>query len=115
MLFMLGPDGSAPLPVTSQHLLGESYPAPPPGRAYPQLELLCRNLLIEEWEKAAQDPAKYAYRPSLKPQLFMGLSNFDAGGLHQMRSGKNYLRAHPSWDDSGLTTCPSCAEAPKTF
>ena len=35
MLFLLGPDGHAPLPVTSQHLLGETYPTPPPGRAYP--------------------------------------------------------------------------------
>jgi len=45
----------------------------------------------------------------------MGLSKFDAGRLHQMRSGKSYLPAHPSWDDDGLTTCPSCAEAPETF
>jgi len=30
MLLILGPDGSAPHPVTSQHLLGEAYPAPPP-------------------------------------------------------------------------------------
>jgi len=45
----------------------------------------------------------------------MGLSKFDAGGLHHMRSGKSYLRAHPSWDDSAPTTCPSCEEAPETF
>jgi len=70
---------------------------------------------LEEWEKAAPDPARYAYRPSLKPHLFMGLSKFDAGHLHQMRSGKSYLRAHPSWNDAGPTTCPSCAEAPETF
>ena len=38
-LFLLGPDGHAPLPVTSQHLLSDSNPAPPPGRTYPQLML----------------------------------------------------------------------------
>jgi len=27
----------------------------------------------------------------------------------------SYLRAHPSWDDSAPTTCPSCREAPETF
>jgi len=55
MLFLLGLDGHAPLRVTSQHLLGETDPSPPPGRAYPQLKLLCRKLLIEECEKAAPD------------------------------------------------------------
>ena len=115
MLFLLGSDGLAPLPVTSQHLLSETYPSPPPGRAYPQLKLLCRKLLMEEWELAAPDPERYAYRPSLKPHPFMGLPKFDAGRLHQMRSGKSYLRAHPSWDDDGPSTCPSCSEAPETF
>jgi len=115
MLFLLGPDGHAPLPVTSQHLLGETYPNPPPGRTYPQLKLLCKKLLMEEWEKAAPDPARYAYRPSLMPHSFMGLSKFDAGRLHQMRSGKSYLRAHPSCDDHAPSTCPSCGEAPESF
>jgi len=82
MLFLLGPDGHAPLPVTSQHLLGETYPSPPPGRSYPQLKVLCKKLLLEEWEKAAPSPESYAYRPSLKPHPFMGLSKFDAGRLH---------------------------------
>jgi len=115
MLFFLGPDGHAPLPVTSQHLLGESYPNPPLGRTYAQLKLLCKKLLMEEWEEAAPGTARYAYRPSLKPHRFMGLSKFDAGCLHQMRSGKSYLRDHPSWDDDGPTTCPSCNEAPESF
>ena len=116
MLFILSPDDLTPLPVTSQHLLVEHYPAPsPPGRTYPQLKLLCRNLLMKESEDAVPDPARYQYRPSLKPHPFMGLSKFEAGCLHQMRSGKSYLRAHPSWDDTAPTTCPSCKEARETF
>jgi len=115
MLFALGPDGSAPLPVTSQHLIGESYPAPPPSRTYPQLELLCKRLLMEEWELAAPDPARYAFRPLVKPHPFMGPSKFDATRLHQMRSGKSYLCAHPSWANPALTTFPSCEEAHETF
>jgi len=70
---------------------------------------------MEEWELAPPDPARYAYRPSLNPHPFMGLPKFDAGRLHQMRSGKSYLRAHPSWDDDGPTTCPNCSESPETF
>jgi len=48
MLFLLGPDGLDALPVTSQHLLSDFYPEPPPGRSYPQLKLKCKNLLMEE-------------------------------------------------------------------
>jgi len=115
MLFLLGPDGLSPLPVTSQHLLCEIYPAPPPGRSYPQLKLKCKNLLMEEWDQDAPDPSRYPYRPSLNPHPFMGLDKFSAGRLHQMRSGKSYLRAHPSWDDDAPATCPSCLSAPETF
>ena len=115
MMFLLGPDGLDVLPVTSQHLLSDFYPEPPPGRSYPQLKLKCKNLLMEEWDKAAPDPARYRYQPSLKPHPFMGLDKFTAGRLHQMRSGKSYLRAHPSWDSAAPTTCPSCSSAPETF
>jgi len=115
MLFLLGPDGLNALPVTSQHLLSEFYPKPPLGRSYPQLKLKCKNLLMEEWGDAAPDPARYPYQPSLKAHPFMGLDKFTAGRLHQMRSGKSYLRAHPSCDSNAPTTCPSCLSAPETF
>jgi len=115
MLFLLGPDGHAPLPVTSQHRLIDTYPPPPPGRSYPQLKLKCKNLLMEEWDGAAPDPARYPYHPSLKPHPFMGLDKFSAGRLHQMRAGKSYLRAHPSWDSVAPTTCPRCQSAPESF
>jgi len=115
MLFLLGPDGLDALPVTSQHLLSDFYPEPYPGRSYPQLKLKCKNLLMEEWDKAGPDPARYPYQPSLKPHPFMGLDKFSAGRLHQRRSGKSYLRAHPSWDSDAPTTCPSCLSALETF
>ena len=115
MLFILGPGGFEPLPVTSQHRLCQHHPAPPPGLSDPQLKLQCRSHLIKDWEESAPDPARYPYRPSIKPHPFMALNKFTAGRLHQMRSGKSYLRAHPSWSDDAPTTCPSCDEAPETF
>jgi len=86
MLFLLGPDGLSPLQVTSQHLLIDHWPEPAPGRSYPQLKLQCRTLLTKEWEEAAPHPARYPYRPSLKPHPFMSLNKSSAGRLYQMRS-----------------------------
>jgi len=37
---------------------------------------------MDEWEKAVPDPARYPYRPSLKPYPFMALDKFSAGRLH---------------------------------
>jgi len=45
----------------------------------------------------------------------MGLDKFTVGRLHQMRSGKSYLRAHHSSDSAAPTTCPSCLSALETF
>ena len=115
MLFLLGPRGLSPLPVTSQHLLCEANPEPPPGRSYPELKLQCGSLLMKECDQARPDPARYPYRPWIKPHPFIGLDKFSAGRLHQMRSEKSNLRAHPSWDSDVPTTCPMCEAAPETF
>ena len=114
-MLLLGPDRHDPLLVTSQHLLCETYPEPLPFRSYPQLQLKCKNLLMEEWDEAAPDAARYPFRPLLKPHPFMGLDKFSAGHLHQMRSGRSYHCAHPSWDNDAPTTCPKCHSAPETF
>jgi len=46
----------------------------------------------------------------------MGLGKFVASRIHQMRSGKSYLVAHPAWEDPDAdTSCPLCSEAPQTF
>jgi len=70
---------------------------------------------MEALDKAVPDPARYPYQPSLKPHPFMGLDKFSAGRLHQMRSGKSYLRTHSSWERDAPTTCPRCQDAPETF
>ena len=115
VLFLLGPDGLDPLPLTSQHLLCEFYPNPTPGRSYTQLKQRCCPLLLEESEALSPDPARYHYRALLKPHPFMRLNSFDAGRLHQIRSRKSYLHAHPSCDNDHPTTCPRCNEEAQTF
>ena len=115
LLFSLGPDGLASLLVTPQHLLCETCPAPAPGHSYPQLKRHSCDLLIKEWQAMSLDSTTYPYRPSLEPHPFMGLNKFDAETLHQMRSGKGYLRAHSPWNDDHPKTCPRCNKAPKTL
>jgi len=66
----------------------------------------------QEWYP---DLIRYHYRLSLRPHPLIGLNKFDAGRLHQARSGKSYLRAHPAWGDDRPTTCPRCCEAPETL
>jgi len=45
----------------------------------------------------------------------MGLNKFDPRRLHQMRSGKSYLRGYLYWDNDAPTTCPQCGKSPKSF
>jgi len=59
---------------------------------------------MEDWEALAPDPSRYPYPPSFKPHPFIGLNKFDPGRLYQIRSGKTYLHAIPTWDNHGPTT-----------
>jgi len=46
----------------------------------------------------------------------MGLGKFVAGRIHQMRAGKSYMAAHPTWRSLDPdTSCPSCGLEPETF
>ena len=46
----------------------------------------------------------------------MGLDKFVAGRIHQMRAGKSYLAAHPSWwSELPNDICPRCGLAPESF
>ena len=61
-------------------------------------------------------PDYYTYPSRLDPHPFMGLDKFIAGRLHQMRTHKSYLAAHPSWwSDDPETACPRCRSDDETF
>jgi len=116
MFFPQGPHCSSRLPVTFQHLMIDSFLGPPRGRSYHELKPRCNDLLLEELRECSPHPTGCPYQPSIRPHLFMGLNKFDAGGIHPMRSGKSYLRAHPSWNKVAPPICPRCdVQAPETF
>ena len=116
LLFILGPSGSLPLPLTSSHLVDYLPPTPAEGRSYPQLKAVCCARLLDEWKASSPAPERYPFPPSMKPHPFMGLPKFEPGRIHQMGSGKSYLAAHPSWfDETPNRTCPRCISAPETM
>jgi len=103
------------LPPISLHLTDYLPPVPGVVPSYARLKLRAKQLLLSDLS-ATPAPPYYPYPPSTRPHPFMGLGKFVAGRIHQMRSGKSYLAAHPSWEDPGAdTSCPLCFEAPQTF
>ena len=75
-----------------------------------------RSILLRHWTTLATPPLGYHLAPSLTPHPFMGLTKFIAGRIHQMRSKKSSLAAHPSWFNCNLPpTCRRCRATPETF
>ena len=90
--------------------------ADPPSDSYFTLKKESRAILLLHWTSLAHTPPDYTYLPSLAPHPYMGLAKFLAGRSHQMRSGKSYLAAHPSWYNWDTpSTCPRCRAAAETF
>ena len=94
-----------------------AIPSPdPPPDFYTTIRKQSRSILLRQWSTLAPPPPGYPYALSLIPHPLMGLSKVLAGRIHQMRSGKSYLAAHPSWFNRDLTShCPRCRAAPETF
>jgi len=103
------------LPPISLHLRDTLPPIPGVVPSYARLKLRAKQLLLSDWSSTSAPPY-YPYPPSTCPHPFMGLGKLVAGRIHQMRSGKSYLAAHPSWEDPDAdTSCLLCSEAPQTF
>ena len=106
------------LPLINAHLVPIlELPAPdPPADSFISLKSESRAILLRQWITLAPPPPGHPYRPSLTPHAFMGLSKFLAGRIHQMRAGKSYLAAHPSWfNKDSPSLCSRCHSAPETF
>jgi len=83
---------------------------------YSALKNRIRERLLVEWASLFPTPGYYLHPPALQPRPFMGLGKFVAGRIHQMRAGKSYLAAHPTWRSPDAdTSCPRCGLEPETF
>jgi len=103
------------LPSISLHLTEYLPPVPGVVPSYTCLKLRAKHHLLSHWSDAPA-PSYYPFPPLTRPHPVMGLGKFVAGRIHQMRSGKSYLAAHPSWDNPDADpSCPLCSEALQTF
>jgi len=85
-------------------------------KTYQALRTRARNILVQDWIVDDPTPPHYEYPLSHSPHPFTGLGKFLAGRIHQMRSAKSYLAAHPSWSDQEPDpTCPQCEAGPDSF
>ena len=111
--------GLSRMPMINSHLVSPTPTLPPQSlmdNTYSALRQRVREALLTEWAALFPTPGYYHHPPALSPRPFMGLGKFVAGRLHQMRAGKSYLAAHPTWRSPDAdTSCPPCGLEPETF
>ena len=79
------------LPLLHLHLLPigtRPLPDPLPGRYYLDLKTFLKGHLLHHWSLQSPPLLSYPYSPTLVPPSFMGLDQFTAGRIHQMRSDR---------------------------
>jgi len=82
---------------------------------YSALKKRVRETLLTESAALSPTPGYYLHPPALSPRPLMGLGKFVARRIHQMRAGKSYLAAHPTWRSPDAdTSCPRCGLEPET-
>ena len=105
--------------MINSHLVCPTINLPPQAlmdNTYSALKKRIRETLLEEWAALFPTPGYYLHLPALSPRPFMGLGKFVAGRTHQMRAGKSYLAAHPTWRSPDAdTSCPSCGSELEPF
>jgi len=111
--------GLSRMPMISSHL-GCPAPVLPPNSLMDNtdsaLKRRVREALRVEWASLFPTPGYYLNPPALHPRPFMGLGKFITGRIQQMRAGKSYLAAHPTWRSPDADTSgPRCGLEPETF
>ena len=105
--------------MINSHLVCPTPTLPPQSlmdNTFSALKKRIREALRAEWASLFPTPGYYLHPPTMSPRPFMGLGKFVAGRIHQMRAGKSYLAAYPTWRSPDAdTACPRCGLEPETF
>jgi len=111
--------GLSTMPMIDSHLVCPTpvlLPQSLMDNTYSALKKRVREALLVAWDSLFPTPGYYLHPPALHPRPFMGLGKFVAGRIHQMRAGKSYLAAHPTWRSPNADTySPCCSLEPETF
>jgi len=111
--------GLSRMPMINSHLVCPTPSLPPQSlmdSTYSALKKRVREALLVEWASLFPTPSYYLHPPALHPRPFMGLGKFVAVRIYQMRAGKSYVAAHPTWRSPDAdTSCPCCGLEPATF
>jgi len=111
--------GLSRMPMINSQLVCPTPTLPPQSlmdNTYSALKKRVREALLVEWASLFPTAGYYRHPPALQPRPFMGLSKFVVGRIHQMRAGKSYLAAHPTWRSPDAdTSCPRCGLEAETF
>jgi len=111
--------GLSRMPMINSHHERPTVTLPPQSLmdcTYSALKKRVREKLLAEWASLFPTPGYYLPPPELHLRPFMGLGKFVARRIHQMRAGKSYLEAHPTWRSPDAdTSCPRRGLEPETF
>jgi len=111
--------GLSRMPMINSHLVASAPSTLPRSlmdSTYSALKRRVREALLTKWPDLLPTPGYYHHLPTLHPRPFMGLGKFIAGRIYQMRAGKSYLAAHPTWRPPDAdTSCPRCGLEPETL
>jgi len=111
--------GLSKMPMMNSHLVSPTPTLPSRSlmdNTYSARKKRVRAKVLEDWSSLFPTPGYYLHPPALQPRPFMGLGKFVAGRILQMRAGKGYLAAHPTWRSPDAdTSCPRCGLEPETF
>jgi len=102
--------GLSRMPMINSHLVCPTPTLPPQSlmdNTNSALKKPVRERLLAEWAPCFLALGYYLHPAALSPRPFMGLGKLVAGRTHQMRAGKRYLAAHPTWmSPDADTSCP---------
>ena len=105
--------------MINSHLISSAPSTLPPSlmaNTFSALQKRVREALLAELPDLLPTSGYDNHPPALNPRPFMGLGKFIAGRIHQMRAGKSYLAAHPTWRAPDTdTSCPRCGLEAETF
>ncbi|KAH0611643.1 uncharacterized protein H6S33_010908 [Morchella sextelata] len=96
--------GVAHTPI--EHLCSLLLPLIEEGVDQGKMAHRAKQQLLDNWCTHFPTPTYYTYRLDTSPLPFTHLHKFIATRIHQIRSGKSYLRAQQSWIN--LHTSPKC-------